>query len=286
MAGHTIVLYLARKGHRVTTFSRRKFLLCEANVVGDVHDLTTLRNVVAGGEFDTIVNCIGVLNDAAEVDKAEAVFVNTYLPHYLSSICAGLKSRVIHLSTDCVFSGYLGPYTESASTDGLSFYARSKALGEIVNGRDLTFRTSIIGPDLRPAGIGLFNWFMQQDGPLSGYANVIWNGVTTLTLAKAIEMADKDKLTGLYHLVNNATISKHDLLALFNTYFRERRVVIEKRASPTSNKSLIDTRSDFNFDVPSFEEMIVELRAWLCDLAHLYPHYCRDEKSGSSQLVQ
>ena len=91
------------------------------------------------------------------------------------------------MSTDCVFSGKTGWYSETSSRDGETFYDRSKALGELENNKDLTFRNSIIGPDLNKNGIGLFNWFMKQEGQIYGFTKAIWTGVTTLTLAKAME---------------------------------------------------------------------------------------------------
>ena len=101
------------------------------------------------------------------------------------------------MSTDCVFSGKTGGYDESSLRDGETFYDRSKALGELENQKDLTFRNSIIGPDLNEEGIGLFNWFMKQTGEINGYTKAMWTGVTTLTLAKAMESAVQQGLTGL-----------------------------------------------------------------------------------------
>ena len=106
-------------------------------------------------QFDTVINCIGVLNQFAERDKAGAVYLNSYLPHYLAKITEGTDTQVIHMSTDCVFSGKRGQYTEYDIRDGETFYDRTKALGEIEDEKNLTLRQSIVGPDIKRTGIGL-----------------------------------------------------------------------------------------------------------------------------------
>ncbi|MEO2075946.1 MAG: SDR family oxidoreductase [Bacillus sp. (in: firmicutes)] len=272
MAGHTICIYLKEQGHEVVAFSRTDFPYC-INVVGDVSDLNLVDQVIKDGRFDCVINCVGLLNQDAENNKQSAVFLNSYFPHYLSFVTRESKTKVIHMSTDCVFSGNEGNYSENAFKDGETFYDRSKALGELENDKDVTFRTSIIGPDMKKNGIGLFNWFMKQRGEICGFHRAIWTGVTTLTLAKAMEAAAQSDLVGLYHLVNNDTISKYELLKLFNSYFKDNEVVILKGDSVTLNKSLLNNRKDFDFVVPSYEDMIKEMRDWTEHHKELYPHY-------------
>ena len=272
MAGHTIAIYLKEQGHDVIAFSRREFPFCQ-NVIGDASDLKLIEKVIKDGSFDAVINCIGLLNRDAETNKHEAVFLNSYLPHYLSYITKNSITKVIQMSTDCVFSGKTGDYNENSVRDGESFYDRSKALGEIENNKDLTFRNSIIGPDMNKDGIGLFNWFMRQTGEINGYNKAIWTGVTTLTLAKAMEKATRDNLVGLYNLVNNQIISKHEMLELFNKYFKNSKLTINKSDNVIINKSLINNRTDFDFVVPSYEEMIKEMKEWVIDHKELYPHY-------------
>ena len=156
-----------------------------------------------------------------------------------------MKTKFIHLSTDCVFSGQKGSYTENSFKDGNTFYDKTKSLGEVINDKDLTFRMSIIGPDRKEQGIGLLNWFMKQKSKVKGYSKVYWTGVTTLTLAKAIDKAMQSKLTGLYHLVNNEKIAKYDLLKLFNAYLKSDKISIEAFENEIVDKSLINTRNDF-----------------------------------------
>lgn len=272
MAGHTISIYMKEAGHDVTTFSRREFRYCN-NIKGDVTNFAFLQRVIEKGSYDAVINAIGILNNDAEINKSLAVLLNSYLPHYLSSITSNMKTRVIHMSTDCIFSGKTGGYTETSLRDGETFYDRSKALGEIENNKDLTFRNSIIGPDLNVNGIGLFNWFMKQDGEINGYTKAIWTGVTTLTLAKAMEKALEENLTGLYNLVNNENISKFHLLRLFNKYMKEDSLTIIPSDIVVLDKSLINNRKDFSFEVPSYEQMVIEMKEWIEDHNQLYPHY-------------
>lgn len=272
MAGHIISIYLKEQGYNVDALSRREFKHCK-NIIQDVTDFESLKEIIYKNEYDCIINAIGILNKSAENNKAEAVLLNSYLPHFLRKITKDSKTKIIHLSTDCVFSGKKGNYKEQDLKDGESFYDRSKSLGEIDNDKDLTFRNSIIGPDLEKNGIGLFNWFMKQNQKINGYNKVFWTGVTTLTLAKAIDNAIQSDLTGLYHLVNNKKISKYNLLKLFNEHFKNNRINIDKVNKPVSDKSLINTRKDFDFKVPDYTIMIKEMKSWIDNHKELYRHY-------------
>jgi dTDP-4-dehydrorhamnose reductase len=272
MAGHMISIYLVEQGHEVTAFTRKPFPYC-TNIIGDVRDIKLIEKVILNGEFDAVINCIGILNQNAEDNKYLAVYLNSYLPHFLTHLTKGLNTKIIHMSTDCVFSGKTGDYDENSLRDGETFYDRSKALGEIDNKKDLTFRNSIIGPDMNKEGIGLFNWFMKQTGDINGYTKAIWTGVTTLTLAKAMEKALEENLTGLYNLVNNSNINKFDLLGLFNQHFKDQGLIIHPSQEVNINKSLTNTRKDFSFDVPSYEQMILEMKEWIYNHKGLYPHY-------------
>jgi len=279
MAGHTISIYLKEQGHDITAFSRKPFPFCK-NILGNACELKLLEDVIKKGEFDTVINCIGVLIQRSETNKHQAVFLNSYLPHYLSDITKESKTKIIQMSTDCVFSGKKGNYSENSLRDGESFYDRSKALGELENKKDLTFRTSIIGPDMNKDGIGLFNWFIKQQGEINGYTKAIWTGVTSLTLAKAMEKATEYNLVGLYNLVNNKTINKYEILKLFNKYFKKNQITINQSDDVILNKSLINSRTDFDFIIPSYEDMIKEMKEWIVNHKELYPHYSEQIQRG------
>ncbi|MFJ7697735.1 SDR family oxidoreductase [Lysinibacillus fusiformis] len=272
MAGHTISIYLREQGHNVTTYTRTAFQYGN-NITGDITDLNFLCSLLQDNQFDIVINCIGMLNQACQANPGKSIFLNSYLPHAIVALLENRPTKLIHMSTDCVFSGENSPYYEKSVQDGTTFYDRTKGLGEIDHNKHLTFRNSIIGPDLKMDGIGLFNWFMHQKGPIHGYTGAIWTGVTTLTLAKAMEQAAQEEITGLYHLVNTSPISKYDLLQLLNRHFMDHPIMINPHQLVNVNKTLINTRNDFSFTVPSYEEMIIDMKEWILQHKDLYPHY-------------
>lgn len=272
MAGHIIVLFFKEKGYDVTGFTRKPITFCE-NILGDAMNPKDVKNAIFSDDFDVVINAIGVLNQNAEDHKSMAVMLNGYLPHFIADILRDRKTKLIHMSTDCVFAGNTGPYYEDSFPDGKIFYDRSKAIGEVNDNKNLTFRNSIVGPDINEKGIGLFNWFMKQDGFINGFTGAIWTGVTTLTLAKAMEQAIKENLTGLYNLVNNESINKFDLCGLFNKYFRNNKIVISPSNKLQLDKSLRHRRTDFSFVVPSYEQQIREMANWVNTHKEFYPHY-------------
>jgi len=272
MAGHTIYNYLIKQGHNVDGFSRKENSIT-TNIVGDIRNKELIKNILQVNKYDSVINCIGILNQNADNNRELAVYLNSYLPHLLANLTKNTDTQVIHMSTDCVFSGKAGSYTEFDFKDGESFYDRTKALGELEDNKNITFRNSIIGPDLNKNGIGLLNWFLQQDGKIKGYTKVLWTGVTTLELAKAMEYAAQVKATGLYNMVYTNSISKMDLLKLFNYYFRGDELEIEPFEEFVSDKSLVRTRLDFDYIIPDYEKMVIDLSRWLVENKHLYPHY-------------
>jgi dTDP-4-dehydrorhamnose reductase len=272
MAGHIISLYLKEQGHSVLGFARTKSRYVES-IVGDAFDTELIRRVIEENKFDAVVNCIGMLNHYAEEDKASASFINSYLPHFLAKITVETKTQIVHMSTDCVFSGKRGSYTEADFCDGETFYDRSKALGELVDCKNITLRNSIVGPDIYQKGIGLFNWFMQQSVEINGFTKSIWTGQTTLQLAKTIENAVLQKAYGLYNAVPDHSISKYELVKLFNHYFKDDTIKINPIDGILADKSLIRTRYEFDCLIPDYETMIAELAEWMKNHKDMYSHY-------------
>lgn len=272
MAGHMISLYLKEQGHDVLGFARTKSKLVES-VTGDAQDAIFIKELVGVDKFDTVINCIGLLNKTCEEHQADAVYLNACFPHQLAKFTEGSHTQVIHMSTDCVFSGKRGQYTENDFRDGATFYDRTKALGEIMNNKDLTMRQSIVGPDINQKGIGLLNWFLQQKGEVTGYTGAMWTGQTTLQLAKTMEVAARERVFGLYNMVPDDIISKCDLLRLFNKYIRKEKATIVPVDKMTADKSLKRTRWDFDYKIPDYETMVVELAEWMRMHKDLYPHY-------------
>ena len=272
MAGHTISLYLQERGHSVLGFDREKSRYVES-IAGDATDQQSLKRLLQENSFDTVVNCIGILNQFAEENKALAVYLNSYLPHFVAKCLENTETQVIHMSTDCVFSGKKGQYTELDMPDGETFYDRTKALGELNDTKNITLRNSIVGPDINPNGIGLFNWFMKQRGEINGYAKVFWTGQTTLQLAKTMEEAAKRRASGLYNAVPLQSISKCDLLGLFNEYVRNNEIKINPVENICVDKSLKRTNFQFDYLIPDYKTMVQEMADWIFAHKEMYPHY-------------
>jgi len=273
MAGHVMTLYLEQNERLAVTNLSHKRRLNARTVLLNVGDLDAFSRYLDENHFDIIINCIGILNQYADQNKSTAVLMNSYLPQFLAAKYKDTDTRIIHLSTDCVFSGKVGAYRESSFRDGDSFYDRSKALGELCNDKDLTFRMSIIGPDMNPEGIGLFNWFMKQSGAVYGYKNALWNGITTIELAKAAEAAIFSGLSGLYHLVPTESISKYNLLKLCQKVFDRQDIKIIPYDNSLTDKRLINTREDFSFTISGYGDMISEMKVWVDTHNSLYAHY-------------
>lgn len=261
MAGHVLVNYFKHQAvHQV--FYTTRDSKDQGGLLLDVLDGSMVDLLIRIVRPAVIINAIGVLNEHAEQKKTDAYWINGLLPHRLVESANQVGARVIHISTDCVFSGSRGRYTETDPPDGTSAYALTKILGEIHEPGHLTIRTSIIGPEIRSRAIGLMHWFMQQSGEVAGYTRVMWNGVTTLELAKAIDALLNEQLDGLIHLAVPQPISKHDLLVLFKRIWSRDDITIRPEAGIVQDKTLLSTRKDLQYQVPSYETMLQELHDW------------------------
>jgi len=261
MAGHVITRYLDNLGkYDIINSSRSK--LNNKTILIDINNISSVENLIKVNKPDVVINCIGILIEESNKNPDNAIFINSYFPHKLESLGRKFNFKLIHLSTDCVFSGKKGKYSENDLTDGNDYYARSKAFGEVINEKDLTLRTSIIGPELNKNGTGLFNWFMNQTEPVYGYKNVNWTGITTLELAKAIDHTIKDDLCSLYHLVPNRIVSKLNLLKLIKEIWKKEIIILTDDLH-VSDKSLINNRQDFKYKVSDYPIMLLELFKWM-----------------------
>lgn len=272
MAGHMVTYYLRENGFTVDTLAATQPLDKKTHLL-DVTNAKRLENLLTSTKYDAVINCIGVLVKQSEQRKDLAVYINSYLPHFLENLYKASDTKVVHISTDDVFSYATPPYYEDSAYDGRSFYGRTKALGEITNDKDATFRMSIIGPDVKAEGQGLFNWFFKQTGEVQGFTKAIWNGITTLELARAIRAAIEQDLSGIYHLVPGSSISKFELLELIKKEFKRKNVILKPAQGTAADKTLSNTRKDFNYVVPNYETMIKDMRVWIEDHPDLYKHY-------------
>ena len=220
-----------------------------------------------------IVNCIGILINGSDTDPENAIFLNSYMPHRLARLADKINAKLIHISTDCVFSGdKKEPYVETDEKDGRGVYAKTKGLGEVVNDKHLTLRTSVVGPELKSDGEELFHWFMKQSDSVSGFTEAIWSGVTTIELAKAVKWSIDHHITGLYHVTNNSSIAKHDLLQLFQKYTKK-DIFINQVDGKNVDKSFIDTRLLMDYEIPSYERMVSDMIDLITNNRTLYSQY-------------
>jgi len=232
----------------------------ECEYKADLLKGTVLFVAIKKEKPDYIINCVGILVKASEDNPLNAIFINSMFPHLLEDWTKDTTTKVIHISTDCVFSGNKGKYTEDDVTDGAGYYAKTKALGELKNNKDLTIRTSIIGPELKD-GTGLMCWFMKQKGTIDGYTSAIWNGLTTLELAKQIEKILSIPLTGLYQLTPDFNINKYDLLQLLKKIYNKEDVTIREKETQLIDKTLKNTRiKEYLPQIPSYEVQLKELK--------------------------
>jgi dTDP-4-dehydrorhamnose reductase len=181
----------------------------------DVTDSDSLVKLFTKIKPDVAINCIGLVKQLAEVDDPLIVLpINAMLPHQLANLCALAGARLVHISTDCVFSGTKGNYKETDTSDATDLYGKSKYIGEVDYPHAITLRTSIIGHELQSAH-GLVSWFLAQKGSCKGFKRAVFSGLPTTVLASIIRdtVLPKPELCGVYHVAAKP-ISKYDLLNL------------------------------------------------------------------------
>lgn len=208
----------------------------------DAEDFATVERAVSEVRPDVVVNCIGVVKQlASSADPLVALPLNALFPHRLARLCAAEGARLIHVSTDCVFSGERGHYREEDRPDADDLYGVSKRLGEVDYPNAVTLRTSIIGHELSGAR-SLVDWFLAQPGPVDGFTEAIFSGLPTVELARVIRdhVAPHPELRGLYH-VSATPISKYDLLRLIAEAYG-RSTEIRRSNRLTIDRSLDSTR--------------------------------------------
>ena len=185
-------------------------------------DLDNLDQILSDLSPNIIFNCIGIVKqNPLSNDPLSSIRVNSIFPHLLNKLSLKLKFRLIHFSTDCVFSGLQGNYLETDFADANDIYGRSKFLGEISNNGNITIRTSFIGKELG-TNRALLNWFLSQKGKIKGYKNAIYSGLTTLEVARVLDkyVIPNPDLKGLYHL-SAENIDKYSLLSLLNQVYKK-----------------------------------------------------------------
>lgn len=211
---------------------------------------------------DVVINCVGLVKQLSNAeDPLVAVPINTLLPHRLARMCEVAEARLVHVSTDCVFSGKQGNYTELDKADAQDVYGRSKLLGEVDYPHAVTLRTSIIGHELRSAH-GLIDWFLSQQAGVKGYTEAVFSGLPTCELARVVRdfVIPHASLRGVYHVAAEP-ISKHDLLQIVNREYGK-NLQIESDDQVKINRSLDASRfrEATGYVAPAWPDLIAQMR--------------------------
>jgi len=272
MLGHKFMQLLSSK-HEVTgtvrgsALSYNRFGIFDTNrLIGgmDVNDFDNVIKIISQVKPQFVINCVGIIKQLEVAnDPLIAISINSLLPHRLAALCRATGARLIHISTDCVFSGRKGNYQESDISDAEDLYGRSKFLGEVNGESCLTIRTSIIGRELQTS-YGLVEWFLQKSRDrTTGFKKAIYTGLTTIELTQVIQsiIETHPDLTGLYQ-VSSDPINKYDLLMLARKAFEVSANIVPVDM-PVINRSLDSTRfrKVMNYNPPSWQSMIQELAA-------------------------
>lgn len=228
----------------------------------DVEDTHALTQVVERAEPAVVINCVGLVKQLmGESDHLAALTINSVFPHRLARVCAQAGARLVHFSTDCVFSGDRGMYREDDLPDARDLYGLTKYLGEVDYPGAITLRTSIIGHELVGAH-GLVEWFLAQSGSVKGYTRAIFSGLTTLELSLVIRdyVLPRDQMRGVYHVAARP-ISKHDLLKLVaETYGKSIEIIPDDHLR--LDRSLDGSRftAETGYRAPEWPSLIKRMR--------------------------
>lgn len=269
MLGHELLRVLGRN-HDARVTLRRDLtayaafgLFHEGNSFAglDASDSSRLADIFDRFHPDAVVNAIGVVKQRADAsDALLSITINALFPHRLSELCAQHGARLIHVSTDCVFSGERGGYREDDLPDARDLYGLSKLLGEVTGTNALTLRTSIIGRELSRKS-GLLEWFLAQRGPVKGYRKAVFSGFTTTEMARIVDrmLTRHPEAKGLYH-VSSEPIGKFDLLSMIKEGFGlETEIVPDDAVRIDRSLDSSRFRAGFDYAPPAWSDMIREL---------------------------
>ena len=230
----------------------------------DVLDQDSLVSVLTRVQPDVVINCVGLIKQLADAkDPLSALPINAMLPHRIQKLCALSGARVIHISTDCVFSGRKGSYTEDDISDAEDLYGKSKYIGELHTASNaVTLRTSIIGHELG-SNYSLVDWFLSQSGSVKGYRKAIFSGLPTVELARVIRdyVIPNDGLQGLYHVSVNP-IDKLSLLNLVaEVYDKEIDIVADDDVAIDRSLDSSKFQSTTGYVPPSWVDLVKSMKA-------------------------
>lgn len=269
MLGHKLWQVLSTRMDAHVTVRTRERAAALASVLDSDRTVTgvsaeafeTVQRALAAVRPDVVLNCVGIVKQApAAHDAITSISINSLFPHRLAALCRTEGARLIQISTDCVFSGRVGRYTEGDLPDPVDLYGRSKLLGEVADGDCLTVRTSIIGRELA-GGNGLLEWFLAQQESVPGFRRAIFSGLTTPALARLLSavVCDHRELTGIRHVASKP-ISKLDLLCMLkDAYDLPLEIVPDDEFVCDRSLDAGKFEHDTQLHAPSWDEMVAEL---------------------------
>jgi dTDP-4-dehydrorhamnose reductase len=279
MIGHKMVQVLGAQNHEIVISIREKRALSlksfssKPKVFFNDFLKDNIIDFLDKVNPDVIVNAIGVtIRRGAAENIADTIYLNSFFPHQLANWSDIHNKRLIHFSTDCVFSGFEGSYSEDSTPNALDYYGKTKGLGEVNSKSSLTIRSSMIGPELFNK-TELFEWIINnKEKEINGFLRVMYSGVTTVYMARLIaDLIENHKnLSGIYNIASNP-ISKFELLHLINENFNL-GLFINKDQSITSNKTLDASKieNELGIKSPSWNELIIELKKDYMHFIDLY----------------
>ena len=230
----------------------------------DIEHENSLVSILDQIRPNVVVNCVGLTKHKPEAeDLLVSISINTLMPHRLAGMCKLVSARLIHVSTDCVFSGEKGNYTEDDFADARDVYGKSKALGEVYYPHAITLRTSTVGHELKSA-YGLLDWFLSQEGQCKGYARAIFSGLPTVVFAKVIRdvVILHPELTGLYHVAAKP-INKFELLKLIaDVYGKKINIVQDDDLAIDRSLDAKRFQSATGYVAPEWPELIKSMHAY------------------------
>lgn len=230
----------------------------------DVRSLERLTEVMADFSPEAVINAVGIVKQRPTAKESiPSLEINSLLPHRLSVLCKAVGAKLIHLSTDCIFSGKKGNYQESDPSDAEDLYGKTKFLGETQDSHCLTLRTSIIGRELS-RHTSLLDWFLAQTGLVKGFTKAIYTGFTTMEMSRIIEkmLLEYPDASGVYQ-VSSDPINKYELLLLIKEKLGlDIKIVPDDTFCCDRSLDSIRFRNDFKYTPPTWPAMIEELRIW------------------------
>jgi dTDP-4-dehydrorhamnose reductase len=230
----------------------------------DVLDIPRLELLIRDFKPLAVINCIGLVKQlGAAQDPLQAVPINALLPHQLARICAITGSRLVHIGTDCVFSGLAGSYREGDLPDPVDLYGRTKLVGEPDASHVVTLRSSLVGPELGTRH-GLLSWFLNAPGPVKGYARAVFSGLPTVEVAQVIEqhILPNPSLSGIYHLASEP-IDKHAFLGLVaREYGIPTRIESDETVVIDRSLDASRFRAATGYTPPAWPELVRRMRAF------------------------